>query len=72
MTLPRTAGTSKESASDAATSATIAVAAIWTSPSRPMPAILPASRLRAGMRARRTSTVRLDFSSTTPLRTMAP
>ena len=33
-----------------------------------MPAILPASRLRAGMRARRTSTTRLAFSSTTPLR----
>jgi hypothetical protein len=37
-----------------------------------MPAILPASKVRAGMRASSTSTTRLPFSSSTPLSTIAP
>ena len=37
-----------------------------------MPAILPASRVRAGIRVSRTSTTRLAFSSTTPLSTRLP
>ena len=37
-----------------------------------MPATLPASRLRAGIRASSTSTTRLDFSSTTPVSTRFP
>ena len=40
--------------------------------SSPMPATLPASRMRAGMRASSTSTTRLDFSSTTPVSTRFP
>ena len=37
-----------------------------------MPAILPASRARAGIRARSTSTTRLAFSSSTPVSTIWP
>jgi hypothetical protein len=55
-----------------ATSAASAVRAIWASPSSPIPATLPASRVRAGMRANSTSTTRLAFSSTTPVNTRFP
>ena len=55
-----------------ATSAASAVAPIWASPSSPTPVILPASRARAGTRARSTSTTRLAFSSSTPVSTMLP
>ena len=55
-----------------ATSAASAVTPICASPSRPMPAILPASRARAGIRARSTSTTRLAFSSSTPVSTIGP
>ena len=44
----------------------------WTSPSRPIPRTLPTSRSRASTVESTTSTTRLCFSSTTPVRTHVP
>ena len=44
----------------------------WTSPSTPIPRTLPISRSRGSIVDRTTSTTRLCFSSTTPVRTHVP
>ena len=62
----------RESTAIEATSAARAVTASWPNPRSPMPTTLPPSRALAGTRASRTSTTRLDFSSTTPVSTRLP
>ena len=71
-TPPLTAGMPAGWTARAATRAASAVTANWANPRKPMPATLPASRLRAGIRASSTSTTRLLFSSATPVSTRLP
>ena len=65
-------GSSNDPVSRAAIRAAPMKTASWTSPRTPIPKTLPMSRSRGRTVERTTSTTRLCFSSTTPVRTVKP